>query len=323
MRQIGTVPDESSARRLADYLLTLGITTRLNPGPEGWVVWIHREERLDEARAELRAYLDSPDDARYHGHTSRARALRREQEKQRREHERQSHDVQALWAPPTARRCPFTFGMLGLCLAVAIATNFGSAREMVRPLLIASYQVVPIEEIDPENAPFGTAVNDYFITSDLPADLMKGQVWRLVTPALMHGSPLHLVFNLLMFYQLGGMIELRKGTASLAWLVIITAVVSNMGQYLWSQNPNFLGLSGVDLALFGYIWMKGLYEPGGGLGLSSGSILFMGMYLTFTLVVPMDRIPIAHGAHLVGLASGILIGVGRHLFVFRADPDEE
>jgi GlpG protein len=126
-----------------------------------------------------------------------------------------------------------------------------------------------------------------------------------------------------MFYQLAGMIELRKGTVRLAALIVITAVVSNLGQYIWSRNPNFLGLSGVDLALFGYIWMKGIYEPGGGLGLSSGSILFIGMYLTFTLVVPIERVPIAHGAHLVGLASGVLIGVGRHLIDFSAPGDED
>jgi GlpG protein len=323
MRQIGTIPDEVGARRLADYLQTLGITSRLDPGPEGWAVWIHREDRVPEARTELKSFLEAPNDPRFSGHSGRARALRRERERARREHERQSHDVRALWSPPTLRRCPLTFLMMGVCLAVAILTNFGQARSMVRPLLIASYEAIPIEEVDPDNAPFGVAANDYYIASDLLSDLRRGEVWRLVTPALMHGSPLHLVFNLLMFYQLAGMIELRKGTVRLAALIVITAVVSNLGQYIWSRNPNFLGLSGVDLALFGYIWMKGIYEPGGGLGLSSGSILFIGMYLTFTLVVPIERVPIAHGAHLVGLASGVLIGVGRHLIDFSAPGDED
>ena len=49
MRQIGTIADETDARTFADYLLTLGITTRLDPLPDGWAVWVHKEDLVPQA----------------------------------------------------------------------------------------------------------------------------------------------------------------------------------------------------------------------------------------------------------------------------------
>jgi GlpG protein len=72
-------------------------------------------------------------------------------------------------------------------------------------------------------------------------------------------------------------------------------------------------MSGVDLALFGYIWMKGMYEPESGLGMHPNSVVWMIVFLVFTIFHGIPGVPIAHGAHLVGLAVGVLAGVGPHL----------
>ena len=87
----------------------------------------------------------------------------------------------------------------------------------------------------------------------------------------MHGNIIHIFFNMWWLVALGTMIEVRRGTLRLAGLVLIAAIVSNFGQYIWMERIDpgephiFEGMSGVVYALFGYIWMKSYYEPEQGL----------------------------------------------------------
>ena len=67
-------------------------------------------------------------------------------------------------------------------------------------------------------------------------DIVHGEVWRLVTPIFIHFGPLHLLFNMWAMAALGSLIEYRRGTATLALLVLLSAVVSNLGEYLYEVN---------------------------------------------------------------------------------------
>jgi GlpG protein len=115
---------------------------------------------------------------------------------------------------------------------------------------------------------------------------------------------------------LGTMIELRRGTLRVAVLVLVSAVISNLGQYLWMEQRDpgarhlFLGISGVDYALFGYIWMKGLHEPEQGMILHPNSIQIMLIWLVVCMSGLMG--PIANAAHFVGLAVGVAFGAFRY-----------
>ena len=48
-------PKSVDPRVFADYLLTLGMKTRVDERPEGWCLWIYNEDHLGAAREELRA----------------------------------------------------------------------------------------------------------------------------------------------------------------------------------------------------------------------------------------------------------------------------
>src|SRR5258707_4500088 len=76
MRQIGTLPDGDAARRLADYLLTLKIETRLDQQPEGWIVWVCDEDRVPQAREEFAEFARNPTDARFARASRTAHELR-------------------------------------------------------------------------------------------------------------------------------------------------------------------------------------------------------------------------------------------------------
>jgi GlpG protein len=131
-----------------------------------------------------------------------------------------------------------------------------------------------------------------------------GQWWRLLGPALIHFSVLHIAFNLLWWWSLGKQIEITFGLSSLLMLFVFSAVVSNVAQLLVS-GPNFGGLSGVVYALVGCVWWLGWLKPSWGISLPKPIVMFL---LVWLVVGYMDILPVhmANTAHTVGLICGCL-----------------
>ena len=75
MREIGKLPELRYAQRLADYLLTLGIRSRVDPGPAGATLWVYDEDRRDEARRAFDEFQANPADPRYERAAQEARRL--------------------------------------------------------------------------------------------------------------------------------------------------------------------------------------------------------------------------------------------------------
>jgi GlpG protein len=133
-----------------------------------------------------------------------------------------------------------------------------------------------------------------------------GQLLTMLTPALLHGGILHLVFNMSWVWELGRRIEIRQNTLTLAVAMVVIALFSNTIQYLWGGGNNFGGMSGVVYGLFAYIWMWQLFDPRKGLRLPASLIIFMiGMLVLFTWL-ELDMI--ANAAHLGGFLSGMVYG---------------
>jgi rhomboid protease GlpG len=146
---------------------------------------------------------------------------------------------------------------------------------------------------------------------------VNGEVWRLVTPIFMHfglqGIPIfHLLFNMGWLLALGTMIEVRRGSLRLALVVLVASIVSNVAEYLFMDRYLekyyiFGGMSGVVYGLFGYVWMKSLYEPEQGMILNPNSVSIMLIWLVLCMTGVLG--PIANAAHVGGLIVGIILGV--------------
>ena len=91
-------------------------------------------------------------------------------------------------------------------------------------------------------------------------EVKQGQIWRLVTPIFIHFGLIHLVFNSIMTWQLGEVIERWLGSLRFLALVLILAIVSNLAQF-FTSGPLFGGLSGVLYGLFGYFWIASKVNP--------------------------------------------------------------
>jgi GlpG protein len=307
MRQLATLPSAGAARALADYLLTLKIETRLLPESDGWAVWVCDEDRLDQARGELAAFQENPHDARFAGAGRAAESLR-----QQRAREADRPAPRRVGRPAElGGHFRVTAALVTASVLASFATHMGDFREnpLARELTIA-----PIVE-----------GNGGLYVEPLSSGLRQGQVWRLVTPIFLHLGIWHLVLNMVLFYQLGGQIEERRGWWRMLLLVLACAVPSNLAQYYLGHmtldqgqvhlrvSPLFGGMSGVVYGLFGYVWMKSVFEPKLGLGMHPSTVLYLLVWFFLCMsseFQKMTGVSVANMAHGVGLLAGMAIGVG-------------
>jgi GlpG protein len=283
MRQVGTLATDVEAQRLADYLLTLGVTTRVDAAANGHSIWVYEENDVERARQAFDEFNRDPTDPRFAAAQRVASKLRQDKIDGRRKAQKNVIDLRDRWQSPARSNTPLTMTLVLISIGVTVAIDFGKRPGALQNLLQIS-----------AGGPFLNEV-------------LAGQVWRLITPIFLHFGALHLLFDMYALYILGSVIELRRGTLVLAALVLVSAVVSNLGQYI-ETSPRFGGMSGVDYALFGYAWMKSGFEPTAGIYVPQNMVVMAILWLLICVVGQTSDI--ANTAHLVGLAVGIVSGYG-------------
>ncbi|WP_288129289.1 rhomboid family intramembrane serine protease [Microbulbifer sp.] len=146
--------------------------------------------------------------------------------------------------------------------------------------------------------------------STLSQQLSRGEFWRLWTPAIVHFSLVHALFNSLGIWILGRTLEARAGSLWFAVLVLLSAPVSNLAQYYVSPENLFGGMSGVVYALVGAIFVIQWWRPGWREVPRSIIWAAIAWYLLCMSGIVDYFLPggIANAAHLGGLLSGLLLG---------------
>jgi len=101
------------------------------------------------------------------------------------------------------------------------------------------------------------ASNYIDITSALIKDnslIMQGQVWRLFTPMFLHGSILHLGFNMYALFYIGPTLERFYGRWRYLVLFILSGFAGNVMSFMFTQNPSL----GSSTAIFGLLGAEGV-----------------------------------------------------------------
>jgi GlpG protein len=181
-----------------------------------------------------------------------------------------------------------------------------------------------------QTAPFWRGISDIVLLKikgegtslaegPLFSKICHGEFWRLLTPIFLHGSILHIVFNMMWLWVLGRQVEQRVGVFRYILLTLLIGVFANVLQYLMS-GPFFLGYSGVILGLAGFIWSRESIAPWEGYPLQKPMILFLGLYVLamcflqgVSIVLLLLSFPsfdpnIANTAHIAGAIFGLLLG---------------
>jgi len=95
-------------------------------------------------------------------------------------------------------------------------------------------------------AAYGSKVNAY---------ILAGQYWRLLTPVFLHGSIIHIGFNMYALYILGPNMERFYGARRYLLLYLLGGYAGNIFSFLFSSYPSL----GSSTAIFGLLGAYGVF----------------------------------------------------------------
>jgi GlpG protein len=281
MRLAGKFDDQHDAATFVDYLLTLGIAAKAERAGEAWDLWILDEERVADGKRELAEFRANPQDEMYRAAAKQAEQIRQDQVEKALSARRNVVNLPRSSGTLIAKRRPVTMMLLVASAVVFTITDFGQKHAVMDKLMMS--EVV------------GTA---------LP-EVRRGELWRLLTPMLVHLFILHFAFNMVWLVKLGTQIETRSNSLLFAVLVVCCDLATNFSQLYW-KDAFFGGMSGVNYGLFGFIWVRMTFEPWQGYRVSQSDVVVLMIWLFACMTGAVG--PVANAGHVGGLIAGSVFG---------------
>ncbi|HIP76649.1 MAG TPA: rhomboid family intramembrane serine protease GlpG, partial [Psychromonas hadalis] len=251
---------------LSDYLNKIGIKNKIEHDGFQFSIHLTDETQHTIALKELQAFVENPNDKKYLSASWETGSTTEQSLGGNHSNYANSHLLSNFFAQGGV----MTHSVFLLCVLIFAAMSFGL--------------------FEPMNSPLA-----FFMST--PFDF--SQPWRFITPAFLHFSMLHIVFNLLWWWQLGGVVEKQHGKQRLLLILLFAGIASNIAQF-YLVSPYFGGLSGVVYALVGYCWLYGQLNKNSRVILPNSMFLFLLAWLAlgFVDILPVN---VANYAHLVGL----------------------
>lgn len=103
----------------------------------------------------------------------------------------------------------------------------------------------------------------FFSGADYPAALgmkineaiLAGELWRLITPLLLHGSLMHIGFNMYALLVIGVGVESRMGHARFLLLYLVSGFAGNVFSFFFTDAYSL----GASTAIFGLLTAEGVF----------------------------------------------------------------
>jgi rhomboid protease GluP len=134
--------------------------------------------------------------------------------------------------------------------------------------------------------------------------IVAGQFWRLITPVFLHGSILHLGFNMYALFIFGPGLERYYGHGRYIALYFLSGFAGNVASFLFSTAPSL----GSSTAIFGLLGAEGvfLYRNRELFGSSAQRALVnLIVIAVINLVIGMQP-GIDNWGHIGGLVGGVM-----------------
>lgn len=139
--------------------------------------------------------------------------------------------------------------------------------------------------------------------ASLPLPINLAQPWRFIMAVFLHGSLMHIGFNMWVLMDIGPLVEERFGSARYFFIY----VVAGIGGYLLSSALGHfsIGGSGALLGLIGVLLAMTMNRRTAGMQMLRSQLIRWLVYIAvWGLLFP----GIDNSAHLGGLATGFLLG---------------
>src|SRR5215472_7523722 len=196
--------------------------------------------------------------------------------------------------PATA---PATYGILGFSCLLYIVSLLATMRTngLQPPGGGGIFAILGIGGID------GNVLQKFGASLPLPYDM--AQPWRLVMAVFLHGSLMHIVFNMWVLMDIGTQIEELYGSARFFFIYVLTGIA---GYILSSLRGHFsVGGSGALLGLIGVLLAITTGRRSAGMRMLRQQII---RWLIYILVWGLLFPGIDNMAHLGGLICGFILG---------------
>nr|MBA2700091.1 rhomboid family intramembrane serine protease [Chloroflexota bacterium] len=139
------------------------------------------------------------------------------------------------------------------------------------------------------------------------AALADGEYWRLWTVTLLHGSLIHLAFNMYALYLVGPIVERWYGAGRFFLFYLACAAAGSVGSFVFGGDSPSVGASGAVFGLFGVLLAAGrIHHPVD--RQSRGLVSQLGMLILINIAFGFAVSGIDNAAHLGGLAAGLWLG---------------
>ncbi len=266
MLKIADLPNPRLAQAFVDYMAKKGIELQVAPADQHYGLWLSDTTQQQYVEQEFEVFAKDPMHPRY---------------------------SQASWDMAESRKAKFHYHAPSMGQMIKERAGPVTLAMMVLCTVVFIFQVLEQH-------------GQVFSLLHFPRTVDQSyQLWRWFTHAVMHFSILHIAFNLLWWWNLGGTLEKTLGSRPLITLFALSAATSGLGQY-FVEGANFGGLSGVVYGLVGFWWLVAQKHPQYQRFLPKPVLGFMLIWLVIGFVQPF--MAIANTAHLVGLISGAVYG---------------
>jgi len=354
MRQVGDFQEEILAIEFSSLLRSHNISSLIDEEDGRYFVWVHEEGHIPRAKQLYEEFSSGKRD--YYNKSMLPPNVKKE-EKPKEEKEKQppkTFTYQPYITKALIIICVLVFIISTIQrysggrvhpgagfyppIAKELIMDYPKSLE-IREELIDKYGQEAVqdgnlpEEAEPlvkefsQNPPWIGVYNIMLVPKDQRHDLWhakklekvrKGQIWRLFTPALLHITLLHFLFNMLWLIVLGKMVEFNMGRVRFILFILITGIFSNICQYIMT-GPFFLGISGVLSGFIGYIWVRKKVAPWEVYFIRKETLYFFLSFIFGFLVIQLVtfllqyfhiysiQIPIANTGHISGLIIGMIL----------------
>ena len=155
----------------------------------------------------------------------------------------------------------------------------------------------------------------YRLGMSLPWPLDLIQPWRLVMAVFLHGSLLHIGFNMWVLYDIGPQIEELYGSARYLFIYIFTGICGYALSSLFGKTS--IGASGAILGLIGVLLALTTGHRTAGMQMLRSQLI---RWLIYIAIMGFMFPGIDNFAHIGGFVSGYLLG---RIMTGRAPTDAE
>jgi rhomboid protease GluP len=198
--------------------------------------------------------------------------------------------------PATA---PATYGILGFSCLLYIVSFLATIRTsgLQPPSGGGIFAIFGIGSID------GNVLTRFGMSYPMPADLI--QPWRLVMAVFLHGSLMHIVFNMWVLMDIGPQIEELYGSARFFFIYVVTGIAGYLFSSSLSNHPS-MGASGALLGLIGVLLAITTGRRSAGMQMLRSQVIRWLIYLAIWGFLARGLVD--NYAHFGGFAAGFGLG---------------